>query len=178
MMPFVFVAAALALAANGTIEGDPNDIDNFHRIDARVCTGGQPTKDQIVALRDAGVRTILNLREAEEHNVGEEHLAADEAGLRYIHIPVRASAPAAWQAKAFLGVLSSSEVYPIYIHCGSGNRVGAFWMIRRILVDGWDAEAAEKEARKIGLKSESLRDFALAYARAHASARSPSPPGG
>jgi uncharacterized protein (TIGR01244 family) len=169
MMPSVFVAAALALAANGRIEGDPNDIENFHRIDARVCTGGQPTTDQIVALREAGVRTILNLREAEEHNIGEEHAAAAEAGLAYIHIPVRASSPAASQANAFLEVLTRSEVYPIYIHCGSGNRVGAFWMIRRMLVDGWDAEAAEKEARRIGLKSENLREFALAYVRAPAS---------
>jgi hypothetical protein len=30
--------------------------------------------------------------------------------------------------------------------------VGAFWMIRRVLRDGWKLDAAEEEAKKIGLK--------------------------
>ena len=36
-------------------------------------------------------------------------------------------------------------------------------MIRRILVDGWTAEAAEKEAVAIGLKSPNLKDFVREY---------------
>jgi hypothetical protein len=44
-------------------------------------------------------------------------------------------------------------------------------MIRRVLVDGWTAEDAEKEARQIGMKSPNLKEFALEYIRAHPTAR-------
>jgi len=49
-------------------------------------------------------------------------------------------------------------------HCAAGIRAGAFWMIRRVLRDGWTAEAAEKEAERIGLReSPHLNEFARRY---------------
>ncbi len=41
-------------------------------------------------------------------------------------------------------------------------------MIRRVLVDKWDVEDAEKEAKVTGLKTENMKEFALEYIRRHA----------
>ncbi len=68
---------------------------------------------------------------------------------------------------AFLSALKNSQVYPVFIHCATGNRVGAFWMIRRVIVDKWDLEDAEKEAKIVGLKTPVMREFALNYIRSH-----------
>jgi len=38
-------------------------------------------------------------------------------------------------------------------------------MIRRVLRDHWSLEKAEDEARKIGMRSPNLREFALDYIR-------------
>ena len=37
---------------------------------------------------------------------------------------------------------------PAYIHCASANRVGAMWLIKRVVVDGWDVpRATERRSR-------------------------------
>ena len=36
---------------------------------------------------------------------------------------------------------------PVFIHCGSANRVGAVWMIKRTLQDKWTAEKAPRRGR-------------------------------
>jgi hypothetical protein len=49
------------------------------------------------------------------------------------------------------------------VHCGSANRVGAVWLAKRVLQDGWTIEKATEEAKLIGLRSEPLEKFALSY---------------
>jgi hypothetical protein len=51
----------------------------------------------------------------------------------------------------------------VYIHCATANRVGAVWLIKRVLADGWDVEKATAEAERIGLRSPQLKQFALDY---------------
>jgi hypothetical protein len=51
------------------------------------------------------------------------------------------------------------------VHCGSANRVGAMWLIKRVKLDGWDVDRATAEAETIGLRSPGLKEFALEYVR-------------
>jgi protein tyrosine phosphatase (PTP) superfamily phosphohydrolase (DUF442 family) len=48
----------------------------------------------------------------------------------------------------------------VFVHCGSGNRVGSLMMIYFALEEGMTVEKAEQEARKIGLRGADLLDFA------------------
>jgi uncharacterized protein (TIGR01244 family) len=155
------VAIAAALLAGS------EEIDKFHRVNERVATGGQPTAGQIGDLAGEGFRTIVNLREPSEYDSAAEESAAKGLGLRYISIPVKSADPKAEQLEAFLRATEGPAIYPAFLHCGSGNRVGAFWMVRRVLKDHWTVEDAEKEARQIGMKSPNLRDFALEYIQRH-----------
>ena len=142
-------------------------IKNFLRINEQVCTGGQPTLDDLVKLKAEGVKAILNLRRPADYNSEEEAAKAKKLGLRYVNIPVSVAEPKDEQADEFLKVTSDPQNRPVFIHCGSANRVGAFWMIRRVLVDGWKLEDAEAEARKIGMHSPSLIEFAHSYIQRH-----------
>jgi uncharacterized protein (TIGR01244 family) len=162
----VFGAALLTVTAAFAAPAS-SEIDKFFRVNEQVCTGAQPTRDQLAGLKADGVRGIINLREPEEHNVEEEAALARDLGLLYVSIPVRTTAPKDEQVDAFLKAIDDPNIFPLFIHCGSGNRVGAFWMIRRVLVDGWTLEKAEEEAKQIGMKSPNLRDFALDYLRRH-----------
>jgi uncharacterized protein (TIGR01244 family) len=143
------------------------DIDKFNWVGERTATGGQPTVAQIASLKHAGFRTIVSLRDPSEYDAAAEEAAARDNGLDYINIPVQAAAPKPEQVDAFLKLMKDVRT-PVFIHCGTANRVAAFWMIRRVLVDKWDLEDAEREARIGGLKSENLKEFALAYIRGHA----------
>ena len=161
VLVFMLVTAPLAVWAA------TSDIDKFGWVSDSVATGGQPTVPQIASLKHEGFRTIINLRQPSEHDAAAEVAAAKQQGLGYINIPVATADPKPEQVDAFLKATADRHIFPLFIHCGSGNRVGAFWMIRRVLVDRWSVEDAEVQAKLIGLRSPSLRDFAIAYIRDH-----------
>lgn len=158
---------AAILLAGIAVAQDASSIKNYLRLNEKVCTGGQPTMEELAALKQQGIRTIINLRQPTEYNSAEEEAKARELGLRYINIPVNSADPKPEQVEEFLRVTDDPANQPAFIHCGSANRVGAFWMIRRVLRDGWSIEDAEKEARKIGLRSPKLYEFALDYIHRH-----------
>ncbi|MBI3663565.1 MAG: protein tyrosine phosphatase family protein [Acidobacteria bacterium] len=146
---------------------DFSSIKNFLRINEKICTGGQPTLDDLARLKADGIKAVVNLRQATEFNAEEEAAKAKELGLRYFHIPVNGAEPKPELADEFLKVMSDPANRPVFVHCASANRVGAFWMIYRVLKDGWKLEDAQEEAMKVGLHSPVMRDFALEYIRAH-----------
>jgi uncharacterized protein (TIGR01244 family) len=156
------LVSSFVLVARTTV----TDIEKFNWISEKTATGGQPTVEQIAALKHAGFRTIVNLRERSEYDAAAEEAAAKENGLDYINIPVSRETPKAEQVDAFLKLMKEARP-PIFIHCATANRVAAFWMIRRVLVDKWDLEDAEREAKVAGLKSQSTKEFALAYIQSH-----------
>lgn len=138
-------------------------IERYLRVSERFSTGAQPTLEQLVSLRDQGVRTIINLRRPSEHEAAAEAEKVRALGMRYVNIPVDPAAPTDDQVTEFLRATSDDAAQPAFLHCSSANRVGAFWMIRRVVVDGWTVEEAEAEARRIGLRTAVMREFALDY---------------
>ena len=146
---------------------DASSITNFLRINEQVCTGGQPTMVELERLKQQGIRAVINLRQPSEYNAEEEAAKARELGLRYVNIPVNSADPKDAQVEEFLKATDNPANRPAFIHCHSAGRVGAFWMIRRVLRDGWPLEKAEDEAKKIGLRNPKLRGFALDYIHRH-----------
>lgn len=143
-------------------------IRNFLKINDQFCTGGQPRIEHLEQLKAQGVKAIINLRQPSEHRAEEEAAKAKELGLRYFNIPVVYADPKEEQATEFLKVTDDPENRPAFIHCTAAIRVGAFWLIRRVLRDGWTFEEAEKEAEKVGLReSPHLREFAKKYIEKH-----------
>jgi uncharacterized protein (TIGR01244 family) len=154
------VLAVPALAQDG--------IRNFLWVNADFCTAAQPDLDQLAGLRDQGVRAVLNLRPAEEFDATEEEARVRELGMSYFNIPVSNGNPIPdSQFDEFLRLTDDQANHPMFIHCASANRVGAFWLVRRVLRDGWEVPRAEEEATRVGLRAASLREFALDYIARH-----------
>jgi uncharacterized protein (TIGR01244 family) len=161
----LLVAAGLAFA-----QQDAPPIRNFMRVNENFCTGAQPRIEHLAKLKAEGIKAIINLRPPSEHRAAEEEAAAKDLGLRYFNIPVVFADPKDEQATEFLRITDDVENRPAFIHCAGAVRVGAFWMIRRVLRDGWTIERAEEEARQIGLReSPHLNEFARKYIERHRS---------
>jgi len=96
------------------------------------------------------VKAIINLRQPSEHRAAEEEEQAKQVGLRYFNIPVVYANPKDEQVDEFLKLTDDPANRPAFIHCTAAIRVGAFWMIRRVLRDGWEYDKALEEANKIG----------------------------
>jgi len=169
MMKQIALAAALLLASgSAAAQQEAPPIRNFLRVNEQFCTGGQPRLEHLAKLKADGVKTIINLRPRGEHRAAEEEAMARKLGLRYYNIPVAFADPKDEQVDEFLKITDDAENRPAFIHCAGAIRVGAFWMIRRVLRDGWTIEAAEEEAKKIGLReSPHLNEYARTYIESH-----------
>jgi len=145
-----------------------DDVPHILCIDERIATGGQPTDAAFAKLAANGYRAVLNLRTASEGiDLKHEQEAIEKAGLRYVNIPVVSSAPKPEQVDEFIKAVKDKDNQPMLIHCGSANRVGAFWMIYRVVEQGWPEDKALDEATKIGLTSPALKAFAHEYILSH-----------
>ena len=85
-------------------------IDRFHRVDARVAIGGQPTPEQIAVLADDGFLAVVNLREASEENDGFHARAARQAGMQFFRVPVSPQSPSDAAVEKFLLVTDDETV--------------------------------------------------------------------
>ena len=143
-------------------------IRNFLQVTPEFCTGGQPRIEHFAKLRAEGVKAVLNLRQPTEHRAEEERAAVEKAGLKYFNIPVSVGDPKDEQVDEFLRITDDPANRPMFIHCTAAVRVGAFWMIRRVLRDGMTVDAALEEARRVGLRdAPHLEEFAKRYIAAH-----------
>ncbi len=174
----LLVFSILLLVVSSVVaQEDAAPIKNFLRVNKDFCTGGQPRLEHLEKLKAEGVKAIINLRQPSEHRAAEEEAKAKELGLRYFNIPFVFANPKDEQADEFLKITDDPENRPAFIHCTAAIRVGAFWMIRRVLRDGWSIEDAEKEAEKVGLReAPHLNEFARKYIETHRKAQLPTHP--
>lgn len=161
------IVPVLALVAFVTPAFAQESIRNYFRVNETFCTAGQPTTEELTALKNDGNVAVLNLRLPSEHDADAERVAVEALGMKYFSIPVDTNDLQTAQVDEFLTITDDEANRPMFIHCGSANRVGGFFMIRRVLRDDWSLEMAEAEAAEIGLRSEPLREFAVNYIEDH-----------
>jgi uncharacterized protein (TIGR01244 family) len=144
-------------------------VTNFARLETTVACGGATTPEAVPEIKKLGFKSIINLRQPTENgaNIDAEAAAAKTAGINFFNIPFNGASPDPKVADQFLQTITSPGNEPAYIHCAAGNRAGAMWMIKRLVVDKWEAERAFQEASALGLTSPALKQFAIDYAAAH-----------
>jgi uncharacterized protein (TIGR01244 family) len=174
MMTRFLLAPALAAALSVTLvaqvqKKDVPGIRNYSRVDATVGCGGAVDPAAMKTLKQEGYVSVINLRLPDEEgaNVEAGRAAAQAAGLKYIHLPFNAAMPDSKVVDNFLAAVGDKANQPVFIHCGSANRVGGMWMIKRALKDGWPIDRARTEAEAIGLRDPMLTAFATSYINAH-----------
>lgn len=168
-------AAAVALLLVQAPQGPPParmDIEgtrNATRVDATFACAGATTPAAFAEIREQGFVSIVNLRREQEPgaDIPGARDAAAQAGLKFIHIPVDGARPDAASAQAFIAAVTDPSNQPVFVHCATANRVAAMWLVKRIVVDGWEVERARAEAKQIGLTNAELERFALDYAATH-----------
>jgi len=144
-------------------------VTTFARVETTIACAGATTPAAVADLKKMGFASIINLREASEAgaDIDAEAAAAKAAGINFIHLPFNTARPDPAVADTFLRTITERKNDPAFIHCASGNRAAAMWMIKRMQIDKWDADRAGTEATALGLTNPALRTFALDYVQAH-----------
>ena len=168
LLPAILACAAISVNAQ-VKKSEMQGIRNFSRVDATVGCGGAVDPSAMALLKKDGFVSVINLRQASEPgaDVDAGRAAAQAAGLKYIHLPFNVAMPDSKVVDSFLAAVADKSNQPVFIHCGSANRVGGMWMIKRVLQDGWAADKAKIEAEAIGLNNPQLVAFVSEYISTH-----------
>jgi protein tyrosine phosphatase (PTP) superfamily phosphohydrolase (DUF442 family) len=166
------VASAAAIASTPVVE-DPlllqlSDVENACHPYPWLVTGGQPSADALEALAQAGIHDVFDLRGASEPRDFDEPAVARSMDLHYLSIPVT---PADFSDSKFTAfrhhLMAHGSDNPMFIHCASGNRVGAALLPWLVLDKGLSQDVALEMARTVGLHNPELTKRALEYIRTH-----------
>ena len=157
-------AAAQTEIAKASVPG----IVNFGYIGRTVACAGATAPTALADVKKLGYAAVINLRVASEPGaeIDASAAAAQAAGLRFIHLPFNASAPDPMLVDKFIAAITDPKNQPAFIHCASANRAAALWMVKRMVVDNWDADRAATEATALGMTSAALKTFAIEQAQA------------
>lgn len=145
----------LSLLAVPAFAGSPvNGIKNFHQLNQHVYRGGQPTDEGFQYLAQIGVKTVIDLREADPRSKEEEGMVS-KAGMKYVNVPMTGLIPPTdTEITKILALLEDETGGPVFVHCKRGaDRTGAVIASYRIDHDHWDNDKALKEAKEMGMSS-------------------------
>jgi protein tyrosine phosphatase (PTP) superfamily phosphohydrolase (DUF442 family) len=140
-------------------------VANACQILPNVVTGGQPTAEQLKALKAAGGDIVLDLRDPMEPRPVDEARLVQELGMEYVNVPVRAGSLEDAAIERILAVLRRSGDRTVFFHCGSGSRVGGALIPYFILDRGMEEQEAVDQAMRVGLRSAEYMEWGLDYAR-------------
>jgi uncharacterized protein (TIGR01244 family) len=136
--------------------------ERVHSFDG-IYLASQPSPDDLKIAREAGVKTVVNLRKKEEVEWDEKAVVTG-LGLEYDNVPFGSAAELTDDVfNETRRILGDSSKKPLLLHCASSNRVGAVWLAFRVLDEGVPYEKALEEAKAAGLKTAALEEKAKAY---------------
>ena len=141
-------------------EADPESIYNWHRLDERLTTSGQPSEAQLAGIKALGVGHVVNLGlHTHERALPDEAARVAALGMTYIHIPVQFQNPTEADFARFCAVMDDLKDVPVHIHCIANFRVSAFLYRYRRDVLGWDDARARADLEKCWQPNEVWADF-------------------
>jgi tyrosine-protein phosphatase SIW14 len=173
IQPLVILLATTLCASSMFAQTEPRyrELPNFHQVNQGLYRGAQPREGGIPQLAALGIKTILNLRVADERSRAEEQ-EARAAGLNFFNVQMEGlDRPQDEQVKHALEIIGDPANQPVFVHCKHGaDRTGVIIAIYRMTHDGWSTEEALREAKRYGLSmfQFGMKDYIKDYGRDHA----------
>ncbi len=147
-IPMVLPSASSA--ASGPYGQLGKTIVNYGYVSPVLLRGSQPTNAGFVALKEAGVKTIINLRDGKE-DILDERKVVQNLGMKYVSIPLTVlKGVRKDQVHEFLSKVTGGDEL-VFVHCRQGqDRCGTMVAMYRMHEQGWSAEQAYKEMISFG----------------------------
>lgn len=142
------------------------------RFNRAITVGGQPSAEELRRLKQQGFAAVINLR---THAEEDQPLQPDEEGelvrslgMEYMHLPVAADSLKDVKVDAFRDELDKLPE-PIFVHCSSGKRAGAFTMMDMAVKEDMSGQEAVQQAEQMGFECDvpELEAFVKDYIDSH-----------
>ncbi len=138
------------------------------KINDQWVVGGQPTEEQLEQLAQEGFKTVVNFRTAGEVeqplSPKEEGEKVRKLGIEYLHIPVSTENMSPEQVDQFRQQIPQLPT-PLFAHCGTGKRAGAFVMMHTAIEARMSGEEGLQKAEQMGFECDTphLMEFVKDY---------------
>lgn len=117
-------------------------------------SGYVETSEQVRALKQSGIETVISLVPAAEKPAVDERLLVTSAGLSFEQLSIaNANDLTRSNVEKFHEILQIQGDKQVLVHCGSGNRAGAMMALRAAWFEGMSRDDAIMLGQQFGLKS-------------------------
>lgn len=163
MLAPVFLLASIGFAQQPQA---PAGIENFHMVNDHIYRGAQPSVQGFQALAKMGVKTIVDLREADSGMLAEKKVV-EAAGMKFVNVPMHGmERPSPADVAKVLAVFNNKDAGPVFVHCKRGaDRTGTVVACYRISHDHWDNGKALGEAKAFGMAwiQKAMQHYVMGY---------------
>jgi protein tyrosine phosphatase (PTP) superfamily phosphohydrolase (DUF442 family) len=145
---------ALAMAA------DVADIRNYREYSPTFSSAGQPTKEQLEAVKDAGFERVVYIAFSNSRGaIAGEDAIVKELGMDYLQVPVTWDAPARSDFYAFAAAMQREPDKKTLLHCQANFRASAFAFLYRVLYDEVPVAQAKADMNDVWDPNDTWRQF-------------------
>ncbi len=148
------------LASLPTLSAELSDISNYREYSSVFSSSGQPTREQLEMLKEAGFERIIYLAFSNNENaLADEDVVVKELGMDYVHIPVIWEQPTASDFYAFAGSMQRQPDRKTLLHCQVNFRASAFSFLYRVLYRDVPIGDAKDDMDSVWLPNQTWREL-------------------
>jgi protein tyrosine phosphatase (PTP) superfamily phosphohydrolase (DUF442 family) len=137
-----------------------DDIVNYRQYSPEFASSGQPAREQLQLLKDAGFERIIYVAYSDHQNslANEDRLVKD-LGMQFVHIPVAWDAPTVEDFGLIAAALRQAPDARTLLHCQVNYRASAFGFLYRVLYEDVPIARAKADMNSVWTPNETWRDL-------------------
>ena len=148
---FLIAACSLALLSSGFAGAQINSphsghVMNYHRVNDRLVTGGHLLDGGTAALKEQGVKVVIDLRD--DSPSGERERFAEQ-GIEWINIPVEWRDPKKADFDRFSETMREHQDNHVLVQCAANYRASAMTYLYRVVVEKVPEDEAAEDLHAI-----------------------------
>lgn len=131
----------------------------FSQPEDDIWLGGPPNTTELNTLAEQGVGIAIDLRGADEADLGLAETTAEAVDMTYLNVPVSSGIASTEAVDAVAEAIEEArdDGDGILIHCASGNRAGEVWAMYQVFHRDVDVPTALAQAEAAGTRGERLQ---------------------
>jgi len=127
-----------------------NAIKGFLPVSEELATAGQPSAEQLAAVRAEGFEVVVNLGLLDpKYCLPDEAGTVAALGMAYHHVPVDFQGPTGANFEEFQRVMRQARGQRVFVHCAANLRVSCFVALFGESDLGWSREQADAHIAKL-----------------------------
>lgn len=135
-------------------------IINYYELNDGLVSSGQPSPQELQAIRDAGYQVVINLVPPDaEMALASEQEIVEKLGMKYIHIPVIWDSPQMNDVESFFAAMQANRSQKVFVHCEVNYRAASFLYLYRKKFLGVDETQARQDLQWIWAPNPTWKKF-------------------